>query len=395
VDLSNSKSLSIPIFPADPKAARGGSFDRPALDPILPDMIDALSDAIAVVDRRRIVVAANRRYLEVFGSKGGAIAGSSCSNALQCPERPNVEAGGVCAACRSMDEKKVSREIRVIAGPDGAQRRWEATFNPILDGDGVATHVVEVWRDISDRSALEAQLAHSERLASVGMLAAGVGHEINNPLASMLAATESLERLLDRKQFDAQHSGEALELAQLLEAEVLRARETTQKLMLLAQPVSAEASWVDLNRAVADTASLLQFQMRQQGVTFVNACDPELPNLWARDSGVRGVCMNLMMNAVQAMEAGGTLSTGTARRGHRVELVIEDSGPGIATEHLGRIWEPFFTTKAAGKGTGLGLFVTQGVVTRGGGTIRAENRSEGGARFIVQWPIDGTERQSS
>jgi len=92
---------------------------------------------------------------------------------------------------------------------------------------------------------------------------------------------------------------------------------------------------------------------------------------------------------------GSTLSTGTTRRGHMVELVIEDSGPGIATEHLGRIWEPFFTTKAAGKGTGLGLFVTQGVVTRGGGTIRAENRSEGGARFIVQWPIDGTERQSS
>ena len=385
----------MPILPTRNEPARAGAFDRPALDPILPDMIDALSDAIAVVDRRRVVVAANRRYLEVFGSKGGVIAGASCTNALQCPERDFMGPGGRCPACRSMDEKEVLREIRVIPGPDGAQHRWEATFNPILGPDGAATHVVESWRDISDRGALEAQLAHSERLASVGMLAAGVGHEINNPLASMLAATESLQRMLGRRQFDADSCGEALELAQVLEREVLRARETTEKLMLLAQPVSTEKTYVDVNRAVADTASLLQFQMRRQQVAFENACDPALPQPWARDSGVRGVCMNLMMNAVQAMESGGTLTVRSARRGSMVELMIEDTGSGIAPEHLSRIWEPFFTTKAAGKGTGLGLFVTQGVVNRSGGTIRVENRAEGGARFIVQWPIDGTERQSA
>lgn len=395
MDHSNSRKLPVPILPARGEPARAGSFDRPALDPILPAMIDALSDAIAVVDRRRIVVAANRRYLEVFGSKGGVIAGASCANALQCPEREFSGAGSRCPACRSMDEKEVLREIRVIPSADGAQRRWEATFNPILGADGIATHVVEVWRDISDRSALEAQLAHSERLASVGMLAAGVGHEINNPLASMLAATESLQRLLDRRVFEPETCAEALELAQVLEREVLRARETTQKLMLLAQPVSSEKTFVDLNRAVADTASLLQFQMRRQQIAFENACDPDLPQPWGRDSGVRGVCMNLMMNAVQAMETGGTLTVRTVHRGPMVELVVEDSGAGIAAEHLSRIWEPFFTTKAAGEGTGLGLFVTQGVVTRSGGNIRVENRGEGGARFIVQWPIDGTERQSS
>jgi PAS domain S-box-containing protein len=385
----------VPILPTRDDSARAGSFDRPALEPIVPDMIDALSDAIVVVDRSRIVVAANRRYLEVFGTRGGAIAGASCANALQCPERDLLGPGSRCPACRAMEEKQVQREIRVIPGPDGAQRRWEATFNPILGPDGIATHVVEVWRDISDRGALEAQLAHSERLASVGMLAAGVGHEINNPLASMLAATESMQRLLDRKQFDPETCSEALELAQVLEREVLRARETTQKLMLLAQPVSSEKTYVDVNQAVADTASLLQFQMRRQQVAFGSDCDPGLPQPWARDSGVRGVCMNLMMNAVQAMESGGTLTARTAHRGSMVELVIEDSGPGIASEHLSRIWEPFFTTKPAGKGTGLGLFVTQGVVTRSGGSIRVENRAEGGARFIVQWPIDGTERQSS
>lgn len=396
MDHTNSRKLNVPILPTRPESARAGSFDRPALEPILPDMMDALSDAIAVLDRDRVVVAANRRYLEVFGSRGGTVAGSPCALALDCPERDFLGPGGRCPACRALDERTVHREIRSIAGPDGGQRRWEATFNPILGPDGAATHVVEVWRDISDRGALEAQLAHSERLASVGMLAAGVGHEINNPLASMLAAVESLQRLLDRRQFDQSSCEEARELSHLLEGEVLRARETTQKLMLLAAPVSAEKTWVDVNRAVADTASLLQFQMRRQQVAFEDGCNTDVPQIWNRDSGVRGVCMNLMLNAVQAMEpAGGTLTVRTATRGHLVELAVEDTGSGIAPEHLSRIWEPFFTTKAAGKGTGLGLFVTQGVVTRSGGTIRAENRAEGGARFVVQWPIDGTERHSS
>jgi PAS domain S-box-containing protein len=367
--------------------------DIASLQPILPAMIDALSDAIVVIDRERQVVAANRRYVESFGEGRRRVTRASCGEALDCPERDGPGAHGTCPACRAFADRQVQRTIRTVMDPSGIQRRWEATFNPICDVSGEVSHVVEVWRDITDRSALEAQLSHSERLASVGMLAAGVGHEINNPLASVLAGVESLARLLRRAQMDAPSHEEALEVLSLLEREVTRCRETTDKLMIMAQPYSSAPGWVDVNQAARDTASLLGYQMRKQAVELVERLDPELPRIWARDSGVRGVCMNLLMNAVQAMPQGGRITIASSRQGANVQLRVEDTGPGIASQHLSRIWDPFFTTKPPGQGTGLGLFVTHGVVTRYGGTVRVENRSEGGARFVVELPIDGTEGQ--
>jgi hypothetical protein len=162
--------------------------------------------------------------------------------------------------------------------------------------------VIEVWRDISERSQLESQLAHSERLASLGLLAAGVAHEINNPLASVLAGVESLQRWLARREFDAAGTAEAGETLALLELEARRCRETTDKLMLLAQPVRTAPTHVDMNAAVRDTLSLLNYEMRKHGVRVVESLDPALPPVWARASGIRGVCMNLMLNAVQAMK---------------------------------------------------------------------------------------------
>jgi signal transduction histidine kinase len=263
------------------------------------------------------------------------------------------------------------------------------SFNPALGPDGEVSHVVEVWRDISERSELERQLSHSERLASLGQLAAGVAHEINNPLASLLAGIESLGRWLERREFDAAGTAEAGETLTLLEREARRCRETTDKLMLLAQPVQVAPTEVDMNVAVRDTLSLLNYQMRKQGVRTVESLDPALPSIWARASGMRGVCMNLMLNAVQAMERGGTLTVRTRSEADGIALEIEDTGHGIEAAHLDRVWDPFFTTKPVGQGTGLGLSITQRVVSRHGGTIRVESRPGEGSRFIVWLPIAG------
>jgi signal transduction histidine kinase len=279
--------------------------------------------------------------------------------------------------------------LRTRPGADGRPRRWEVSFNPALGRDGEVSHVVEVWRDISERSQLESQLAHSERLASLGQLAAGVGHEINNPLASVLAGIESLQRWLARREFDASAAAEAAETLAILERETRRCRETTDKLMLLAQPAQTAPSSMDMNRAVRDTLSLLNYEMRKRDVRAVEALDPELPRVWVRASGMRGVCMNLMMNALQAMRNGGTLTVRTRREGEGIVLEVEDTGHGIEPGHIDRIWDPFFTTKPVGHGTGLGLSITQRVVTRHGGWIRAESRPGEGARFIVWLPLAG------
>jgi PAS domain S-box-containing protein len=356
---------------------------------ILPSLIDSLSDAVVIVDRQRRVVAANRRYVEAFGNLRADIVGSACQEAVHCPE---VSVGGDrtrCAACEVIEHGRTVRRVRTVPDASGAQRRWEATFNPIYDDRCYVTHVVEVWRDVTERSLLEVQLSHSERLASVGMLAAGVGHEINNPLASMLAAVEVLGRWLGRRRFEEGALREASEAIEVLEHEIDRCRQTTEKLILLGRAYATTPSWVDLNRAVLDTLALLRYELRKRGIEAVERIEPELPQVWAREAGVRGVCMNIMINAVQAMTSGGTLTVTTRRAGDRVELVIEDTGTGIAPEHLDRIWDPFFTTKPVGQGTGLGLSITNRIVTRHGGTIRVESKPGEGTRFLVELPVHG------
>ncbi|HEY6221286.1 MAG TPA: ATP-binding protein, partial [Candidatus Eisenbacteria bacterium] len=183
---------------------------------------------------------------------------------------------------------------------------------------------------------------------------------------------------------------EAVEVLQTLEGETRRVRDITEKLMLLAQPYSTAPVWVDLNQAAADTLHLLRYQMLRQSIRSVEDLEGGLPPIWASETGMRSVCMNLMMNAVQAMPAGGTLTIRTRRHGAAgVDLEVGDTGPGIQAHHIDRIWDPFFTTKPTGQGTGLGLSITQRIVSRHSGQIRAENLQGGGARFVVELPIEG------
>lgn len=239
---------------------------------------------------------------------------------------------------------------------------------------------------VRDRSELERQLSHSERLASLGILAAGVAHEINNPLASLLAGVEALRRRL----LDPAATASSVDVARLLdilERETKRVRDIADKLMLLARPESETANWFNLNRAVDDTLALLGYQMNVQGVRAVLDLTPGLPCLWAREGAMRSVCLNIMMNAIQAMPKGGVLTARTRFEGPNAVLEVDDTGPGIPEEVRDRIWDPFFTTKPPGKGTGLGLSISQSLVARQGGLIRTENLSPHGARFTVELPI--------
>ena len=370
-----------------------GRVDLSRISSVLPQLIDSLGEAVLVVDGTHRIVATNRRYAEVFGLGSQMRPGDPCSSIEHCPERLATPAGDRCATCEIFAGGSPSRRIRVVAGPRGARRRWEGTFSPIVDSTGTITHVVEVWRDVSERSQLESQLGHSERLASLGVLAAGVAHEINNPLAAILAGVESLERWIGTIQgevTDTERAREAGEVLAVLERETRRCRQITDKLMLLAQPYSTAPVWVDLNRAADDTLQLLRYQMQKQSIASRADLADDLPVIWAKETAARSVCMNIMMNAVQAMPKGGTLSVRTRRSGTAAVLLeISDTGPGIAPEHIDRIWDPFFTTKPTGQGTGLGLSITQRIVARHGGSIHAENVDQGGARFVVELPVEG------
>lgn len=366
------------------------AFDQAPLSVALPRLIDAMSDAVVIVDRTGNVISANRRFAEAFGLDGRPMDGAPCPRAGQCMSVGSSVSGPPCLACDIAHRREPRRALQVVPDGSGQQRRWEGTLNPVLDEHGEVSMVVEVWRDVTDRTQLEAQLSHSERLASLGMLAAGVAHEINNPLASLLAGVESLQRWLVRADLPASHEPEeAAEVLEVLERETRRCRETTDKLLLLGQPLSTHPGWVDLNKAVADTLALLRFATRKQGIHPTLELHPDLPRVWGRESALRGMLMNLCMNAVQAMADGGSLTVRTAFVGDRVRIVVEDDGPGIAPEHQARIWDPFFTTKPVGQGTGLGLSITQRIVVSHGGTIQVESQPGAGARFTVSLPPQG------
>lgn len=366
----------------DPSEAEG-RIDLERLSAILPAVIDSLSDAVLVVDRGQRVVAANRRYTETFSEGISPLARVVCTTVVGVSDGEG-QADAPCPTCSVVARRLPEKRLRIQRDAAGTRRLWEGTYSPVFDEDDQVSHVVEVWRDVSERSRLESQLSHSERLASLGILAAGVAHEVNNPLASVLAAVEALRRRLVRSGVGVSQDVETL--LDVLERETSRVRTISDKLMLLAQPYSEAPVWVDLNRAVEDTATLLRYQMEKQRIELELELDPALCSIHARESGVRGVCMNLMMNAVQAMPEGGLLTVRTRSGPSGVLLEVLDTGPGIPSEHMDRIWDPFFTTKPTGKGTGLGLSIAQRVVARHGGSIHAENRPGSGARFTVELP---------
>ena len=364
------------------------------LGPALPRLLDAISDAVVVVDRGGNIVATNKRFVETFGLDGRPLGPGPCPRAGHCLQ-DGTQPGSRCMVCDIAETREARRAMQVIPDASGQQRRWEATLSPVLDERGNVSLVVEVWRDVTDRSKLEAQLSHNERLASLGLLAAGVAHEINNPLASILAGVESLQRWVARVELPTEEHRDVAEVLALLEQETRRCRETTDKLLLLGQPYVAKPVWVDLNRAARDTLALLSFATRRQRIEVSVDLAPDLPPVWGREGGLRGVAMNLCMNAVQAMAGGGHLMVRTSRQGDdRVVLVVEDDGPGIAPEHLDRIWDPFFTTKPVGQGTGLGLSITQRAVDRHGGRVSVESTLGRGTRFTVTLPTQGSGGES-
>ena len=310
----------LPVFPSRASHEPAEPGARLDLGAALPRLLDAMSDAVVVVDRTGSIVASNRRFAETFGVNGRPIEAGPCPRAGHCLSDNSTPATR-CMVCEIAETRQSRRALEVIKDASGQQRRWEATLNPVLDDLGEVSLVVEVWRDVTERTKLEAQLSHNERLASLGLLAAGVAHEINNPLASILAGVESLQRWMGRVELPMDEQRDVAEVLALLEQETRRCRETTDKLLLLGQPYVSKPVWVDLNRAVRDTLALLSFATRRQRVEVATDLAPDLPPVWGREGGLRGVVMNLCMNAVQAMSGGGHLQVRTSRLGEERVLL--------------------------------------------------------------------------
>jgi two-component system NtrC family sensor kinase len=240
--------------------------------------------------------------------------------------------------------------------------------------------IIENRQAEEERARLREQLRHADRLATIGQLAAGVAHELNEPLEIILAFSELVTGRTDVPEQMAR------DLNKILTAS-LQAREIVRKLLLFARQVPTIKSSVDLSEITSEAVSFLEPRFARENVDCVLDLAEGMPELTADPSQLYQVVVNLVVNAVQAMPGGGTLTVSTRFDEENVFLAVEDTGEGMSGDVKKSVFLPFFTTKEVGQGTGLGLPVVHGIVTAHGGSVAVESEPGRGARFEVKLPL--------
>jgi len=264
----------------------------------------------------------------------------------------------------------------------GELRTTNIAIAPLLSRDFVPVGRIVLVDDITERVTLETQLAQADKLTSIGLLAAGVAHEINTPLAVISSYAQMLAKQL---RGDARLSPVLDKITQ----QSFRAAEIANGLLNFSRTSTTEFRNTDLNQVVRDTLSLLEHQFKTAQILVDLELADELPPIHGNPGKLQQVFLNLLLNAKDAMPGGGRLRIATLVNGH-VEAVISDSGSGIAPEHLKRIYDPFFTTKnlpGDRRGTGLGLSVSYGIIQEHAGKIRVESAIGAGTTFHLEFPL--------
>jgi PAS domain S-box-containing protein len=269
----------------------------------------------------------------------------------------------------------------------GEQRTVNIAIAPLLSRDFVSVGRIILVDDITDRVTLETQLAQADKLSSIGLLAAGVAHEINTPLAVISSYAQMLAKQL---------KGDA-RLSQVLDKitkQSFRAAEIANGLLNFSRTSTTEFRDTNLNQVIRDTLSLLDHQFKTAQIIVDLELTEELPPIHGNSGKLQQVFLNLLLNAKEAMPGGGRLRVATQfnRRENYVGALVKDSGSGIAPEHLKRIYDPFFTTKNVPRsgdrrGTGLGLSVSYGIIQEHAGKIRVESIIGAGTTFHLEFPL--------
>ena len=268
--------------------------------------------------------------------------------------------------------------------PAGEVRTINAAIAPLVTKKFNVIGRLIIMDDITERIDLEAQLSQADKLSSIGLLAAGVAHEVNTPLAVI----SSYAQMLGKQLSSDPQKGPLLEK---ITRQTFRASEIVNNLLNFSRTSGTEFGDVDVNRVVTDTLALLEHQFRTAHVTVQDELARELPLIQGNTGRLQQVFLNLFLNAKDAMPSGGTLRVVTSN-GNGVTVAVSDTGSGIAPEHINRIYDPFFTTKTAiregqNRGTGLGLSVTYGIIQEHAGKIRVESRPGEGTTFYLDFPL--------
>jgi signal transduction histidine kinase len=339
-------------------------------------VVESLSDGLLVVDLDDRVLRANTHVAPFLG--GGPAAGQALDRLFP---RPFVDA--LAAARRESPGGTTLYRVPLVVEAEGERRSLIVNVGlaPFKTDDRLAGWIL-VLTDVTDRANLEEQLSLSEKMAAIGLLAAGVAHEVNTPLTGISSFTQML---LDKSAPDDPRT----QLLEKIEQQTFRAAKIVNSLLNLARPSGREVAAVDLSIAITDVLALLEHQFKLSRIQVRKELAPDVVVMGV-EYKLQQVFLNLFLNARDAMPKGGWLTIRLAGEGDQATVDVADTGTGIPAEHIARIYDPFFTTKADGRGTGLGLSVTYGIVQEHGGTLTCESDLGQGTRFRLVLPRSPT-----
>ncbi len=348
----------------------------------LQSLIDAVPDGIRVIDSDYRIVKVNKAYREQLRIPPEEdVVGGACYASSHGASEPCAPTLVTCPLLVTQIEGRTIKSIHTHRRTDGSTVEAEVSAAPMMieQENERRTYVVESIRDLAS----DIRFGHEQKLAAVGQLAAGVAHEIRNPLASIRLALQGILRSPDLNE-DESEIGDYL---RLVDGQIDKCIDVTARLLKLSGGPSDQPQLIDLNPSTMETLSLLKFHADTLDISMVTELDPVGPRLMGTEGDIRMVVLNLVQNAFHAMPSGGCLTITTQQKDNEVRLIVADTGKGIAPEHRPRIFDPFFTHRADGEGgTGLGLAICKTIIDGLGGTIQVESDPGQGARFTVTLP---------
>ena len=353
----------------------------------LRKMFESATDGISVIDLKGIITEVNQRTAEMHGfSSKDELRGKSAFELLAPRDHERIAA----------NMKKVIKQGAIrgveytLLRADGSEFPGELSTSALKDARGNLIGHITIVRDISAQKQQSEQLMMADRLASIGELAAGTAHELNNPLTSVIGFSQ----LLMEKDIP----DDIREDVKLIYNEAKRAADVTKNLLTFARKHRPVKQLSQINNIIEDVLKLRAHEHKVNGIEVKRRLAHDLPEIMVDYFQMQQVFLNIIINAEYFMTEAhkrGTLTITTKKQNSSVRISITDDGPGIPPENLSRIFDPFFTTKEAGKGTGLGLSICHGIVTEHGGHIYARNQPGKGATLVVELPINGSDHIES
>jgi len=342
---------------------------------------DAITDLVSIHDRDFRLIRVNRAFADAFGVKPKELIGKTCYKVVHGADGPVPDC----------PHRKALKTREPATGEYFEPRlgiHLEVTASPLLDDKGEVAASVHVARDITERKAMDEQLIIADRLASVGELASGIAHELNNPLTSVIGFSHLL---LDKDIPD-----DIKEDVKIISSEAQRAAGVVKNLLTFARKHASVKQLVNVNEVVEKVLELRDYEQKVSNIRTDTRFAADLPEVMADYFQLQQVFLNIIINAEHFMiEAHnrGNLTIVTERANNMVRASFIDDGPGVPPENLRRLFDPFFTTKEVGDGTGLGLSICHGIITEHGGRIYVESEPGRGATFTVELPVSASDRE--